>query len=358
MEGKKTIETFIMELINNIEKTPNWPDVDIKTYSALINRLNDEKDRISEALTEAVMKQIHNKRYYLNYYSYLNNIYSHMPYYYRENVEKALIKVSKELNFLYDSDVTRFIKNLTVILMEFIIFDYYERRKKERNFDIFKKRPRLKAIFGQQPCTEDTTFQRIELIIRDFFSPDTKVLFVGDGDFCSLALKSLVDFEIHMLDIDREIITFIESKNMGIVTHNVNLAKGLPKELENYFDAVMLDPLWDIKGAEMFITPACSSMKKNKKSRLYTCICPVVTGDDHGKLQKMIIDKGLVFHEIIKHFNWYELHANKNYAELLGIFYKINKEYIKSDFLDASLSVPFATSDMYVLGFGSVKSEG
>ncbi len=352
MKGKKTIETFITEVINNIEKRSDWPDIDIKTYNRIINRLNDEKERISEALAEAVMKRIYNKRYYLNNYVYLNNLYSKMPSSYRENIEKAIVKVSRELNFLYDSDITRFIKNLTVILLEFIMFDYYERRKKERNFDIFKKRPRLKAIFGQQPCTEDTTFRRIELILRDFFSPDTKVLFVGDGDFCCLALKSLVDFEIHMLDIDREIITFIESKNMGIITHNVNLANGIPKELENYFDAVMLDPLWDIKGAEMFINPACSSMKKNKKSRLYTCICPVVTGDDHGKLQKMIIDRGLVFHEIIKHFNWYELHANKNYAELLDIFHKINKDSIQSDFMNASLSVPFGTSDMYVLGFG------
>ena len=48
MEGKKTIETFITEIINNIEKTPNWPDVDIRTYSAVINRLNDEKERIFE----------------------------------------------------------------------------------------------------------------------------------------------------------------------------------------------------------------------------------------------------------------------------------------------------------------------
>ena len=132
MEGKKTIETFITEVINNIDNRSDWPDIDIKTYSAIINKLNDEKERISEVLTEAVKKRIYNKKYYLNNYVYLNNLYSKMPAYYRENIEKAIVKVSRELNFLYDSDITRFVKNLTVILMEFIMFDYYERRKKER----------------------------------------------------------------------------------------------------------------------------------------------------------------------------------------------------------------------------------
>ncbi|HPZ08994.1 MAG TPA: bis-aminopropyl spermidine synthase family protein, partial [Candidatus Eremiobacteraeota bacterium] len=216
---------------------------------------------------------------------------------------------------------------------------------------IFKDRPRKKANFGQQYCTEGTTFSRVELILRDFSSPDTKVLFVGDGDLCSLALKSKVDFEIHMLDIDREIIRFIENKNTGIITHKINLAKGVPKELHNYFDAIMLDPFWDIKGAEMFINPACECIKKNKLSRIYVCICPLVIGDNYWTLQKMILNKGLVFHEIIKHFNWYELNTDGAYNQVLDIFSDINRKYFKSDLLNNSLNIPYATSDMHILGF-------
>lgn len=353
MKGRKIKRTYITKFMNNFLKDheKNWPEIKRDKYREVINKLSEELEELSDKLFLAVKDKMYDRQGSLRaMYYYLFQYQNKIPVYYKEKIEENIKQNEMDLLTLHDEDSSRFLLNLVGMLFEYIIFDYYKRSEKDWDFSIFEGRPTLKVCFGQHHCTKDTTFRRTELVLRDFSSSGTKVLFLGDGDLCSLALSKASNFEVHMLDIDRDIIKLIESKNRGIVTHRFNLKRGLPKELENYFDAIVMDPFWEFSGVEMFFEPAYRSLKKKSKSRIYMSVCPFLMGQKkYGEIQKKILDKGLVFLEIIKHFNWYVMSDNKNYSEYLKIFDEVNKEYLKSDFIEAAIRLPVFFSDMLIL---------
>jgi len=351
MTGNKIKRTFITKFINNILKDKGkWPDVDRDTYSEMINKFEAELDNLPSNLSEAVKRKMADKQGSLRAMYYYLAHYSNIPEYYKKQVEKQIQENEIDLGTLHDDDSSKFVLNLTRILFEYLVFDYFQRGKKEWDYNIFNDRPKLKVCFGQHYCTKDTTFRRTELILRDFSQKGTKVLFLGDDDLGCLALASLADFEIHMLDLDRDIIKFVKSKNLGIKTHIINLQRGVPDEFKNYFDAVVLDPFWEFSGVEMFFEPAYVCLKKNRKSRMYLSICPFLMGEEkYGEIQRKILANGLVFQEILKHFSWYVMGENQNYSEFLDIFNDINEEVLKSIFVETAMKLPLFFSTMHVL---------
>ena len=354
MKGKQIKRTFITEFLNDILKKEKkkWPKINSDTYLKIKEELNLKNNELSEKLTSSVKRIEMDLKANMRSMAYYLSQNPHIHESYKKEIEKNIEKVRWELFTISDSDMSKLITNLTGMFLEYINFDYYERGKKEWDFDLFRNRPKSKVSFGQLFCTPDTSFRRIELIMRDFSSPDTKVLFLGDDDLCSIALKSLSDFKVHMLDLDRELIKFIDSKNMGIKTRVANLKRGIPKDLQDYFDAVMIDPFWDLKRTEMFLEPAIVSMKKNSKSKLYISICPFVMGKDYKIFQQTIIQKELIFSEIIKHFSYYIMTDDKGgYSKVINLFKEINKGHIKNEFLDKALELPVFFSDMHILSF-------
>jgi hypothetical protein len=354
MDGKQMTGNYIKKVINNMkifsEDKGKWPAIELDIYLDMVNKLDKEADEISKRLSDTIEMIVLNKEAQIR--SMLYYLSQHqLPVQYREQIEESIRKTEKEA-FLIGAPLNgRFMKDLTRMFIEFIIYDYYERKKgKKWKVDVFNERAGLKLSFGQHPSTPDTTFRKQELLLRDFSSPDTRVLFLGDYDSGCLALKTLADFEVHMLDLDRDVIRFVESKNMGIITHIVNLKKGVPGDLQNYFDAIVLDPFWTINGTEMFLHSAYACMKKDNRSRMYVTICPYVMGDDYGTFQRLILDKGLIFLEIIKHFAWYILRDSKNYSELVDLFVKLNEDHVRSELFAGALNMPTCFADMHVLG--------
>ena len=355
MEGKELKRRFITKLIKNIKAIPEdkekWPKIDINKYITVAEKLRNKTEEINKALHSSIEKkvaEIKASQTSMQYYLARN---TEMPDFYKKKMEENINIMEWQILTISDENILRLITNLAGIVLDFINQDYYERKKKDWDFNIFEGRPGSKITLGQLFCTPDTTFRRVELITRDFSSPDTKVLFVGDDDLCSLALKSMADFEVHMLDLDRALIRFIKSKNMDIKTHVVNLSKGVPEEFHNYFDAVMLDPFWDIERTEMFLNPAYECLKKDSRSRIYMSVCPFVAGKDYKTLQMKVLEKELFFLEIIKHFSYYTMTPDKGgYGEVIKLFREINEEKIKSDYLDKVISLPLFFSNMHILG--------
>jgi len=335
MKGHIIKRKFITKLLNNINviEKDKWPQINIGSYIEMAEILRKENLEIAEKLKSAVERRILDKKAFLRSGAYYLSQNPGLPEISRKKIEEDIEKSKWEIFTLSDPDISKIITNLMTILLGYINYDYFERGKKEWDSKVFRGRTKSKVTLGQLFCTEDTVFRRVELITRDFSDRNRKILFLGDGDLCSLALKSLTNFEVHVLDLDRELIKFINSKNKDIKTQIVNFKKGVPEKFYDYFDAIMMDPFWDIGKTEMFLTPALKCIKKNPESRIYMSLCPVVTGrEDYGKLQKRILDNNFIFLEIIKHFSYYILAPDKGgYGEIINLFKEINEEHIKNE---------------------------
>jgi hypothetical protein len=190
---------------------------------------------------------------------------------------------------------------------EFMKYLFYQ---EDLTFDFtnFEGRPALKAEWGQAYCNEVSCIKRVKLLLRDFTDNDSKVLFLGDDDLTSLVLKSLSNFELHVIDIDEELLQFIEKKNPAIHTKKIDLNREIPEDLTGYFDAVCLHPYLNLDGIKMFLKGAVDCLKKNKNSRIYMTSWPVALSDtEYITLQKTILESGLIFREIITNFDCYDL---------------------------------------------------
>ncbi|MEQ8171622.1 MAG: bis-aminopropyl spermidine synthase family protein [Candidatus Eremiobacterota bacterium] len=190
---------------------------------------------------------------------------------------------------------------------EFMKYLFYQ---EELAFDFtnFEGRPSLKAEWGQAYCNEASCLKRVKLLLRDFTDDSTKVLFLGDDDLTSLVLASLSNFEVHVIDIDEELLKFIKSKNPAIHTRTIDLNKEIPEDMAGYFDAVSLHPYLNLDGIKMFLRGSVDCLKKHKNSRIYMTSWPVALSDDeYATLQRIIIDSQLIFREIITNFDCYDL---------------------------------------------------
>jgi len=190
---------------------------------------------------------------------------------------------------------------------EFMKYLFYQ---EDLTFDFtgFEGRPALKAEWGQAYCNEDSCLKRVKLLLRDFTDDNTKVLFLGDDDLTSLVLKSLSNFEVHVIDIDNELLQFIKGKNPAIHTKTIDLNKKIPEDMTGYFDAVCLHPYLNLDGIKMFLKGAVDCLKKHKNSRIYMTSWPVALSDsEYVTLQRTIIDSQLIFQEIITNFDCYDL---------------------------------------------------
>ncbi len=190
---------------------------------------------------------------------------------------------------------------------EFMKYLFYQ---EDVTFDFtnFEGRPSLKAEWGQAYCNEASCLKRVKLLLRDFTDDNTRVLFLGDDDLTSLVLKSLSNFEVHVIDIDDELLQFIKKKNPAIHTRTIDLNKKIPEDMAGYFDAISLHPYLNLDGIKMFLKGAVDCLQKHKNSRIYMTSWPLaLTDNEYVILQRTIIDSQLIFREIITNFDCYDL---------------------------------------------------
>ncbi|MFX1364115.1 MAG: adenosylmethionine decarboxylase [Promethearchaeota archaeon] len=228
--------------------------------------------------------------------------------------EKGKIWVTKNLNLTFDYDPfpNGINFDLDDIPEEFLYLKEIESHLKER--------PRAEYALDQSHANLMTILKRTFYLIKKGDIEGRKIIFLGDDDATSIAvaLTGLAK-EITVLDIDERILDFLSNvilqkslKNFNIVHHD--LRNPSPKDIQNNYDVVIMDPPYTNEGLRLFLKRAKEVLKSyiNINGKLYPINgkkCFLCFGNkppnDTLKVQLSILDHGFILKEMIPNFNHY-----------------------------------------------------
>lgn len=175
----------------------------------------------------------------------------------------------------------------------------------------YRVKHKTKYEYDQWKCNIDTLIKRARKLIDDNYFFNRKILFLGDEDLTSIYLALAVNdiAEIHVIDIDRELLELIEELNMklklNIETHNFDLRVPIPDNLRNRFDIFFTDPPFTYNGISLFLIQGFLSLKNQVGTKGYLCVLPLSLMGDIYRIQQLIYNKGFYIDEVIKSFNIY-----------------------------------------------------
>lgn len=235
--------------------------------------------------------------------------------------DKGISITSKGINYVenslgyknIDKALYQGLKNETLILEE-VLSDELELLEK-----IFENRPTVNLAVDQAHCTFKTSMKRALMTINYNTLINKKILCVGDDDLVSISIGILLQklfrgqdrshTEIHVVDIDKRFLTFIEeiaqSLELPIFCHQTDLKHGMKRSLEEKFDCFFTDPPYTINGIELFLSRGITALKKKKGLPVFLSFAHKSYDDSHKLLSK-VSDMGMSVHQIIPRFNRYE----------------------------------------------------
>ncbi|MCB9643787.1 MAG: bis-aminopropyl spermidine synthase family protein [Myxococcales bacterium] len=212
-------------------------------------------------------------------------------------------------------------------------------------------RPPAIIDFDQLYCAPETSKRRADRIRESFDSPVCKVLMLGDDDLISVVLAQDFRGEVHMVDLDDRLHEYIAQKDPSIHRHKADfIYSGMPKEMHQQYDAVVLDPPWDAYRMGCFLEKAMYCLKDDLDARIYMSYCPLVLEFHEKKLEQLqtrVARLGFTFERIETAFNLYDLKP-----ETLPDFQTRLERWmppIESPLLDFLRRLPFAHSHLYTL---------
>ncbi|MFX1503734.1 MAG: adenosylmethionine decarboxylase [Promethearchaeota archaeon] len=229
--------------------------------------------------------------------------------------EKGKKWVAKNLNLTFDYDPFPIDINfdLDEIPEEFLYLKQIERHLKER--------PKAEYALDQSHANIMTILKRTFYLIKKGEIEGRKIMFLGDDDATSIAvaLTGLAK-KITVLDVDERILDFLSNiilhkslKNFNIVHHD--LRNPSPKDIQNNYDVVIMDPPYTNEGLRLFLKRAREVLKSytNINGILYPIIgkkCFLCFGNkppnDTLKVQLSILDHGFILKEMLPNFNHYK----------------------------------------------------
>lgn len=223
----------------------------------------------------------------------------------------------------------------------------------ERLEEIARARPDADVTLDQAKCTVETLARRLIFLHKWHVFDGNEILFLGDDDFISIASFipefledyfisdtsiARVPFSVTVVDIDPRILGKIDGlarqvKAMALHTVNHNIRQPLPPELLHRFDVIFTDPPYTVNGCKLFLTRAISALNEEKGSKIFLSfghVAPV----EMQKIQKMILDAGLVIETLIPAFNEYEggnIIGNTSQMMVLSAGDELHPPYPSSD---------------------------
>lgn len=229
--------------------------------------------------------------------------------------EQGKVWVRKNLNLTYDYDPfpNEFDFTLDEIPEDFLYLKEIE--------TYLKDRPKAEYALDQSHANLHTILKRTFYLLKKGDIEGRKIIFLGDDDATSIAvaLTGLAK-EITVLDVDERILDFLSNvilqkslKNINIVHHN--LRNPCPKEIQNNYDLVVMDPPYTNEGLRLFLKRAREVLKSNITidGKLYPVIgkkCFLCFGnkppEETLKVQLSILDHGFILKEMLSDFNHYE----------------------------------------------------
>ena len=154
-------------------------------------------------------------------------------------------------------------------------------------------RPPLNEAYHQSPCSPNAVIGRVAHMLRHNWLSNRKVLVLGDDDGISVALAKYTDAEITVVDIDKEVLSFLgnlaKKADVKLRTVEHDLREELPADLIGRFDLVSADPPQNLHGEKFFLNRAIDALKDNIGTRIYTSVTPMWMGTEayHGVLAHM-----------------------------------------------------------------------
>jgi len=212
-------------------------------------------------------------------------------------------------------------------------------------------RPPPEVDFDQLYCTIDSTARRARRISAAYGAPSDRVLFMGDDDLGSVLLAPQFPGEIHALDLDERLLSYIEEAAPEVHRHRYDLMqRGVPARWFESFDAVVLDPPWDYHGAWAFLTKAIYCLKQTRTARLFLSFCPLqleIQGRYMPRFWRRLTRLGLTCETITPCFNLYDLKTIDTPA--YDALFEYHLPQIESPLMDLLRQTPFTYAHMYEL---------
>ncbi|TNE49947.1 MAG: putative methyltransferase [Deltaproteobacteria bacterium] len=212
-------------------------------------------------------------------------------------------------------------------------------------------RPLGTMEFDQLFCTVDSTFRRAQALLPYLNRSESRVLCLGDDDLVSLALRSMWDGEIHVLDLDTRLLDFLEDQGESIHCHKHDLDNDtIPENLRGKFDIVLYDPPWEKYPAWLFLQWAEACLRPEAHVHCMVSFCPLYLEYDERQLDRVFQDfvkAGFAMDAIHPRFSLYSL-GEENNPELTQILqhYTIPMESL---LVEHFKTLPYVCSHLYVL---------
>ncbi|MFE3176754.1 bis-aminopropyl spermidine synthase family protein [Amycolatopsis sp. NPDC059090] len=167
--------------------------------------------------------------------------------------------------------------------------------------------PPLAALDHVQ-ATPETVLRRALWLNSRYDLRRSKVLFLGDHDLTSLAVRAVCpDAELSVVDLDERVLSYLDTTGeRTIFTAHADLRVGLPPALTGKADLVFSDPPYTPEGMGLFAARAVQALKEPTEGRIllaygYSPRHPALG----AQVQRSLATLGLTFEAILPDFNRY-----------------------------------------------------
>ncbi|HJL28781.1 MAG TPA: bis-aminopropyl spermidine synthase family protein, partial [Polyangiaceae bacterium LLY-WYZ-15_(1-7)] len=169
-------------------------------------------------------------------------------------------------------------------------------------------RPAVKRELDQVFATPETVARRARRLVATG-EAQRGVLFLGDDDLTSLALRLLLeaagleDRRVRVLELDEELVAFLRERGVEATRHD--LREPIPKDLDGRFGCVFTDPPYAPEGFGLFLSRAVPALKND--GRVWVCFGQSRRASERGlHKQRLLAEIGLLVEEVVPDFSRYE----------------------------------------------------
>lgn len=157
-------------------------------------------------------------------------------------------------------------------------------------------------------ATPETVLRRAGWLDEEYDLRQARLLFLGDHDLTSLAVRALrPDARLTVVDVDDRILEYIDDLSDGSIrTVHTDLRFGLPLAVAGSADVVFSDPPYTQAGMALFAARGIECLERPKEGRLLLAYGYSERHPTLGRqVQRELLSLGLTFEAIIPDFNRY-----------------------------------------------------
>ena len=183
--------------------------------------------------------------------------------------------------------------------------------------EIQKNRPPAIHCFDQGYVTPENSFARVALADDRGDLRGKKVCVLGDDDLMSIALALTgLPEKVTILEIDERLINFIkevsDKYDLNIDARVHDLIEPLPEDVVGAYDTFFCDPPETVEAIKAFVGRGVATLKSERCAGYFGVTRRESSLDKWRKIQKVLLDMGLVITDLLHNFNEY---VNWDYYE-------------------------------------------